>query len=310
MVLKQGAGTWSPDTYQRIEWTFEGSQFHWCTVTYGHANLTALGAVDTTGVHVKNATHNTCGSYSNSLNSPIANGIKGSWVSNWGTDYIITNTNVYDSSGPGMSKIVGVGANFLYLLQGNGTYAPGTYQKIEWTWDAAGTSAYQCTTTYGKPSMDELVVTSTVGVHVKNATHDMCGSFSNTVYSPVSLAIAGSWADNWGSYYIINASGYFSGSTLASRSTSEVLGFGSNYVYLKQGAGTYSPGTYVKIAWTWAAVGTTFHWCTTTYGHDSFDSAHLATASTHLYNATHSICGAFSNTISTSVSLAANPICC
>ena len=48
------------------------------------------------------------------------------------------------------------------------------------------------------------------------------------------LSIEGSWADNWGNYYIINTSVYYSGQTIADRATSYVLGYGPSYAYVEQ----------------------------------------------------------------------------
>jgi hypothetical protein len=269
----------------------------------------------TEGIHLKNATHDQCASFSNSIFSPQANALVGSWADNWGSQYVVTANKWYGSSS--VATIHGVGPNYLYVEDGAGTWAvgqgsAGVFKKIEWTWDATHTNFYMCTTAYGHTTLDAVVLASTEGIHLKNATHDQCASFSNSIFSPQMLSIEGSWADNYGNYYIINTSSYYSGQTIADRATSFVLGYGPSYAYVEQGPGTWSvsqgsPGVFQKIEWTWDANHTNFYMCTTAYGHTTLDAVVLAsTEGIHLKNATHDKCSGFSNSIYSPVEQASN----
>merc|ERR1712196_392383 len=116
-------------------------------------------------------------------------GITGSWTDNYDNYYAITQDTYREyfswNSGLGTSTIIGWGSDFVLLRQGNGTYAPGTYQKIEWTWDSTGTNYYSCVSTSGHATLDAAVTADVTGVHIVNSTHDICGSFSNTRVMPV-----------------------------------------------------------------------------------------------------------------------------
>ena len=105
-----------------------------------------------------------------------------------------------------------------------------------------------CTTTYGHATADAVVLASTAGVHLWNATHDKCASFSNSVMSPLTLSVTGSWSDNYGGKYMITPTNYYSGS-----SVSTIIGHGPGFMVLEQGTGTYNPGSFQKIEWTWDA---------------------------------------------------------
>eukprot|EP00327_Prymnesium_parvum_P028052 CAMPEP_0195589430 /NCGR_PEP_ID=MMETSP0814-20130614/33626_1 /TAXON_ID=97485 /ORGANISM="Prymnesium parvum, Strain Texoma1" /LENGTH=586 /DNA_ID=CAMNT_0040728457 /DNA_START=14 /DNA_END=1774 /DNA_ORIENTATION=- len=309
MYLQQGEGTYAPGSYQKVEWTWDATTSKWymCTSSHGHATLDAVVLHSTAGVHLHNATHDQCGAFSNSVLSPLTLDVAGSWVDNWGAYYVITQDKYYGSSS--VSTVVGHGPNFMYLQQGEGTYAPGSYQKVEWTWDATTSKWYMCTSSHGHATLDAVVLHSTAGVHLHNATHDQCGAFSNSVLSPLTLDVAGSWVDNFGKFHMFASNVWYAGVNNVTYSTSGIIGFGPNYMFVIKGEGTNASGTYEKVEWTWHSNSSIWYMCTTTHGHASLDAAVLrSTLGVHVGNRSQDKCGDVLNTVMYPVSFSFNPV--
>ncbi|KAL1503750.1 hypothetical protein AB1Y20_012219 [Prymnesium parvum] len=309
MYLQQGEGTYAPGSYQKVEWTWDATTSKWymCTSSHGHATLDAVVLHSTAGVHLHNATHDQCGAFSNSVLSPLTLDVAGSWVDNWGAYYVITQDKYYGSSS--VSTVVGHGPNFMYLQQGEGTYAPGSYQKVEWTWDATTSKWYMCTSSHGHATLDAVVLHSTAGVHLHNATHDQCGAFSNSVLSPLTLDVTGSWVDNFGKFHMFASNVWYAGVNNVTYSTSGIIGFGPNYMFVIKGEGTNASGTYEKVEWTWHSNSSIWYMCTTTHGHASLDAAVLrSTLGVHVGNRSQDKCGDVLNTVMYPVSFSFNPV--
>jgi hypothetical protein len=209
MFYYNGAGTWDPGSYSKIEWV-AGDQdtFYWCTTLWGAKSLQAAFTAKAQPF-AYNATADFCGEpynvtsgarYQNSVWSRQKLDIVGTWQSNWDTTATIT-TTTWDE-GSTSAKIIGYGPpkqvgqpTFLvkqYVKYQTYPEAVGNYNIDEFTMaeDANGSPFwYACSTAFTIKELETVATTDTQLLHVGNATHDFCGApdssgdrFSNTKY--------------------------------------------------------------------------------------------------------------------------------
>mmetsp|Transcript_35182 Transcript_35182/g.60248 ORF Transcript_35182/g.60248 Transcript_35182/m.60248 type:complete len:581 (-) Transcript_35182:539-2281(-) len=198
MFYYNGAGTYSPGTYSKIEWVANGTDvFYYCTTVFGASSLLAA-FTKTPDPIAKNETHDICGAFTNTKWTRQKLSIVGEWTSDGGASATITTSTwaTQDKWGNTSAKIIGYGppkptGEPMYLIkqytQFDGYQAGvGKYNLDEYTMteDANGPAWHACSTAYTKDDLEMIVSSDTTLLHVKNATHDKCGPFTNTKWVP------------------------------------------------------------------------------------------------------------------------------
>lgn len=126
--------------------------------------------------------------------------IQGTWVDNWGSDHVVSNTAwMSGSSAFAISVYDNDGAYAIAQNDAANEWSPGLWSRFDWGW--AGGELLYCQTAYDKASEADALATPAADI---SSPGTGCGGFSWSVLR-APLSISADYDDAWGGHHVVDA---------------------------------------------------------------------------------------------------------
>lgn len=189
------------------------------------------------------------------VGAPIA--IAGAWDDVWGGYAEIDHMRWRD----------GWGGVWHFLDHGDGwaiahndaanPFFPGLYSRFDWT--EQGGQGWFCQTAYAEPSAAAAAATPPADATAPSTSG--CGGFGWTAWTPAGPEIEGTWADNFGTTHLIDASVWDQG--WSAWDVASFSNLDTHFVAQNRASNPYFPGRWSRFDWAWSAGD--LYYCQTAY---------------------------------------------
>jgi hypothetical protein len=224
----------------------------------------------------------------------------GTWSSNFGGYFIITETEWYSVSqwGSSMTTLTQCGDGMaIGQTPAYSSYNAGDWNKIEFHSVGSGDVAY-CSSIYDAPTEAAALESDTSEIYDAADEAAGCNGFSFTILSPYELPITGSFTDDWGAAITITPTSFVSEASWGT-STYEIIGYGSDFMIAQNDANSYNPGMWTLFKYDVKDDGT-FSFCMIVYDGASPEAALITDISaTYDVDDAAAGCNGFSHSIAT-----------
>ena len=317
------------DAYNPSLWTkaefhnLPGGSVGMCMTVYNAATEAAALAANTATVYNTSNPTSGCNGFGHTVMTRYTNPLAGSWTSDWGTAFTISDHVWHESSSWGSSTYTILGYTPTYLIVQNPStdaYNPSLWSKIEFHNRVASVGFRYCTTVYDAATWAAAYSTATTTIYNTSNAAAGCNGFGHTIVTarppppppPVAnmhpfsdacssdrLPIAGRWMDNFGTSFVINGTMWLQ---LASWGSSmyRVTQFTSTYAIMQNPANdAYNPSLWTKAEFH-NLPGGSVGMCMTVYN-AATEAAALAANTATVYNTSNptSGCNGFGHTVMT-----------
>jgi hypothetical protein len=178
------------DAYNPSLWTkaefhnLPGGSVGMCMTVYNAATEAAALAANTATIYNTSNPTSGCNGFGHTVMTRYTNPLAGSWTSNWGTAFTISDNVWHESSSWGSSTYTILGYTPTYLIVQNPStdaYNPSLWSKIEFHNRVASVGFRYCTTVYDAATWAAAYSTATTTIYNTSNAAAGCNGFGHTI---------------------------------------------------------------------------------------------------------------------------------
>jgi hypothetical protein len=178
------------DAYNPSLWTkaefhnLPGGSVGMCMTVYNAATEAAALAANTATIYNASNPTSGCNGFGHTVMTRYTNPLAGSWTSNWGTAFTISDNVWHESSSWGSSTYTILGYTPTYLIVQNPStdaYNPSLWSKIEFHNRVASVGFRYCTTVYDAATWAAAYSTATTTIYNTSNAAAGCNGFGHTI---------------------------------------------------------------------------------------------------------------------------------